>query len=202
MFFQKMRIGLVVTGMGLMCSFNSFASTEQVNLDEVNIEEIVVDVVNEEVTSYNIVNEELNINTEAQQFYGVGVSQKSVNADNLASVIANGDISAEPSGVSLGMFRLTSYCGCSKCNGKWAGSPTAYGTILTTGRTIAVDRNVIPLGSWVEINVPGIGWQKFRAEDTGSGVRGNHIDVYVGSVHQECYNGYYNGMAEVRLLSN
>lgn len=121
--------------------------------------------------------------------------------NNLNSVIVNGEISSEPSStVSLGEFLLTSYCGCKKCNGKWAGEPGAYGLPLTTGRTIAVDKSVIPLGSWVEINVPGIGWQKFRAEDTGSAVIGNHIDVYIGENHAECYNSYYNGYAEVRLV--
>lgn len=121
--------------------------------------------------------------------------------NNLESVLANGEISAEPSSEeSLGEFLLTSYCGCSKCNGKWAGEPGAYGLPLTTGRTIAVDKSVIPLGSWVEINIPGVGWQKFRAEDTGSAVKGNHIDVYIGNNHAECYNGLYNGMAEVRLV--
>lgn len=108
------------------------------------------------------------------------------------------------SGTSLGYFRLTSFCGCSRCNGKWTGYPGAYGLPLTENRTVAVDPRVIPLGSWIEINVPGKGWQKFRAEDTGSGVKGNHIDVYIGTNHSNCYNPYYNTngarSVEVRLI--
>jgi 3D (Asp-Asp-Asp) domain-containing protein len=45
------------------------------------------------------------------------------------------------------------------------------------GRTIAVDKNVIPIGWWVYIE--GIGFR--RAEDTGGAVKGNKIDVYYES---------------------
>ena len=101
----------------------------------------------------------------------------------------------------LGEFRLTSYCGCRICNGVWTGYPTASGTDYEIGRTIAVDRNVIPLGTWIEINIPGQGWQRFRAEDTGSAIQGNDIDVYVGENHSDCYQPQYNCYAEVRIIN-
>lgn len=44
------------------------------------------------------------------------------------------------------------------------------------GRTIAVDPNVIPLGSTVLIN-----GQEYIAEDTGGAIRGNIIDMFVGT---------------------
>lgn len=53
---------------------------------------------------------------------------------------------------------------------------TYTGTKATVGRTVAVDPAVIPLGSWLYIE--GFGWR--RAEDTGSAVRGNVVDIYVG----------------------
>lgn len=53
---------------------------------------------------------------------------------------------------------------------------TYTGTKATIGRTVAVDPVFIPLGSWLYIE--GFGWR--RAEDTGSAVRGNIIDIYVG----------------------
>ena len=105
-------------------------------------------------------------------------------------------------GDSLGVFKLTSYCGCRKCNGKWTGYPTASGTDYEVGRTIAVDKRVIPLGTWVYLNIPGEGWQKFRAEDTGSAIKGHKIDVYVGDNHGDCYQSRYNGKVEVRLALN
>jgi uncharacterized protein YabE (DUF348 family) len=60
---------------------------------------------------------------------------------------------------------LTAYTG---------GGNTFTGTKTVEGQTIAVDKNVIPLGWWVYIE--GIGLR--RAEDTGSAVKGNMIDVY------------------------
>lgn len=54
---------------------------------------------------------------------------------------------------------------------------TASGTKVTEGRTIAVDPKVIPIGWWVYIE--GIGFR--RAEDKGSAVKGNKIDVYYES---------------------
>lgn len=108
-------------------------------------------------------------------------------------------VGPESLGASLGNFKLTSYCSCRRCNGRWTGYPTAAGTNYEYGRTIAVDRRVIPLGTWVYINIPGEGWQKFRAEDTGSAIKGNRIDVYVGDNHGECYQARYNQVSEVRL---
>lgn len=67
--------------------------------------------------------------------------------------------------------KTTAYCGCKKCNGKWYGSPTASGTDYQVGRTIAVDKNVIKLGTKVEID-----GNVYVAEDTG--VKGKHIDIY------------------------
>ncbi|MEH7209956.1 3D domain-containing protein [Priestia megaterium] len=55
---------------------------------------------------------------------------------------------------------------------------TATGTYPATGRTIAVDPNVIPLGSTVYI--PALGGS-FKAEDTGGAIDGNHIDVYMAN---------------------
>lgn len=81
----------------------------------------------------------------------------------------------------LNNVRLTAYSNGIASTGKDAGSPqfgvTFTGTTATEGRTIAVDKNVIPLGWWVYIE--GIGYR--RAEDTGSAVKGNIIDVYYDS---------------------
>lgn len=71
-------------------------------------------------------------------------------------------------------FKVTAYCPCSKCCGSYANGITATGTTASAGRTIAVDKNVIPLGTTVYIDgVP------YVAEDTG--VSGNWIDLYMDS---------------------
>ena len=50
-------------------------------------------------------------------------------------------------------------------------------TCATSGRTVAVDKAVIKLGS--ELIIEGIG--KRVAEDTGGKIKGNHIDIYYGT---------------------
>ena len=55
---------------------------------------------------------------------------------------------------------------------------TASGTHVKEGRTIAVDPDVIPLGS--KVFIPGRG--VFVAEDTGGAIRGNRVDLYLDSV--------------------
>lgn len=74
----------------------------------------------------------------------------------------------------LGSFKITHYCPCYYCCGKWAGGNTASGTKPTSGRTIAVDPKVIPLGSKVVIH-----GHTYIAEDTGKAIKGKKIDIFV-----------------------
>lgn len=71
------------------------------------------------------------------------------------------------------VFTLTAYCPCKKCSGKW-GNETAIGVKAKEGRTIAVDPDIISLGTVVRIDGLGV----FMAEDTGGGIKGDRIDVY------------------------
>lgn len=84
---------------------------------------------------------------------------------------------------ALRTFEATGYCSCIKCCGPNAKGITATGTKVQANRTIAVDPKVIPLGSKVKIE--GLG--TFTAEDTGSAVKGNIVDIYFGT-HQEALN--------------
>lgn len=77
---------------------------------------------------------------------------------------------------SLGEFMLTGYCICSDCCGGYSDGYTATMTIATPGRTIAVDPEVIPYGSIVEIN-----GEEYVAEDCGTAIKGNHIDMLCAS---------------------
>jgi 3D (Asp-Asp-Asp) domain-containing protein len=67
---------------------------------------------------------------------------------------------------------------------KWGGI-TATGTKPAQGRTIAVDKNVIPLGTKVNIDFPApydYMDGTYTAEDTGNAINGNRIDVYFDSI--------------------
>ena len=86
---------------------------------------------------------------------------------------------ASNSSTSLGQFKITAYCSCSKCCGQWSGGPTASGVMPTAGRTIAVDPKIIPLGSTVTID-----GHTYVAEDTGGAIKGQRIDIYFNS-HSE-----------------
>ena len=84
-------------------------------------------------------------------------------------------------------FKLTAYCSCEKCCGQYAlNRPngvvyTASGNEAVSGRTVAVDPNVIPLGSTVVIN-----GKEYIAHDTGA-FRGNIIDIYFDN-HEDAWN--------------
>ena len=65
----------------------------------------------------------------------------------------------------LGKYKLTAYCGCKKCSGKW-GTRTASGKKAKQGRTIAVDKRKIKLGSKVQINGKTRAVIKISAETT------------------------------------
>lgn len=91
-------------------------------------------------------------------------------------------------------FRVTAYCPCATCNGKWVGSKTASGTIPTAGRTIAVDPTIIPYGTDVVIN-----GHTYIAEDSGSAIKGNRIDIFFNS-HAEAMNfGVKHLEGEIKL---
>lgn len=54
---------------------------------------------------------------------------------------------------------------------------TASGVCATVGTTIAVDTTVLPFDAQVNIETVGIR----TAQDTGGGIRGEHVDVFVGA---------------------
>lgn len=88
---------------------------------------------------------------------------------------------SEPELKSLGRFKLTAYCACSKCCGKSDGI-TASGTKAKQGRTIAVDPKLIPYGTKVVIN-----GRTYVAEDCGGSIKQNRIDVFFNS-HKDALN--------------
>ena len=111
---------------------------------------------------------------------------------NLGGIVNSG-YSTGGNWKSLGTFTITHYC-CEQyphiCN---SGPPykTATGTTPHVGGC-AVDPKKIPLGSYVKIN--GV---VYHAEDTGGAIKGNRIDLVVGTHKEALSKGTYK--AEVFL---
>lgn len=85
------------------------------------------------------------------------------------------DAQAKTSKVYLGKYTLTAYCPCRSCSGGH-GSNTASGKKAKQGRTIAVDKKKIKLGTKIHMN-----GHTYTAEDVGGAIKGNRIDVYFTS---------------------
>ncbi|MBW4838872.1 MAG: DUF348 domain-containing protein [Paenibacillaceae bacterium] len=98
---------------------------------------------------------------------------RSANAVNISGLTTKGGVSFEYKKI-LKNVTLTAY----SAEEDGIGTRTASGTRVTEGRTIAVDKDVVPLGWWVYIE--GIGFRK--AEDTGGAIDGNKMDVYYDSL--------------------
>lgn len=79
--------------------------------------------------------------------------------------------------VSLGMFTTTGYCSCPKCCHNF--KLTYAGTVPRAGHTISADLSIYPLGT--KLMIDGV---IYTVEDMGSGVKGNHIDIFYNS-HEE-----------------
>jgi 3D (Asp-Asp-Asp) domain-containing protein len=92
----------------------------------------------------------------------------------------------------LGNFTLT-YYGVSD-DGMDGKGITASGTHVQQGRTIAADPDIIPSGSEVYIE----GYGMFIAEDTGSAIHGNILDVYLDSAEYARTEGRKNARVFIK----
>ncbi|MDO5564345.1 MAG: 3D domain-containing protein [Eubacteriales bacterium] len=91
-------------------------------------------------------------------------------------------------GELIGSFKLTGYCPCAKCNGRY--STTTYsGATTRVNHTVATDKTVIPMGTYIIMEgASGDTVHLYdglhKAEDIGGGVKGNHLDVFCAT-HEE-----------------
>lgn len=79
----------------------------------------------------------------------------------------------------LGDFVAYAYCTCSKCcDPQWNGL-TYSETVPVEGRTVAVDPQIIPLGTKLLLGYEDGSYRELIAEDTGAGIKGNALDVFI-----------------------
>lgn len=128
--------------------------------------------------------------------YGVPATEYAyITDEQLAEIEAQEAHSVEDallaSAIRINNVTVTHYCICQKCCGKSPDHPaygiTASGRYATPYVSVAVDPSVIPLGSDVLVDYDDGVIEYYRADDTGSGVGGKHIDLCV-SDHQEARN--------------
>lgn len=91
--------------------------------------------------------------------------------------------------------KATAYAPGAHDNEQW-GDKTFLGTTVRPG-IIAVDPNIIPLGSRVYIKYPDGTGHYATAEDTGGAIKGNRIDVAVSSVDKAYDFGIKNAKVYV-----
>lgn len=73
------------------------------------------------------------------------------------------------------IYKVTAYCSCSKCCGKYSSGYTASGTKATAGRTVAASSK-FAFGTQLSIN-----GKTYVVEDRGGAITGNKIDIYMNS---------------------
>jgi len=90
---------------------------------------------------------------------------------------------------SVKRMKVTAYCPCEKCCGKYSDGLTAIGRNAKTTLGVAADPKLLPYGTKLEI--PGIGVRK--VDDTGGAMRQSakkgiyHIDVRFHN-HEQALN--------------
>lgn len=103
------------------------------------------------------------------------VKQETQNSKKSKSAKINNSVSTQ-------QFNMTSYVSnCKGCSGTTSTGIDVKNTIYHNGmRVVSTDRNVIPMGSILEISVGGNTF-KAQALDVGGAIKGNKMDLLVSS---------------------
>lgn len=111
-------------------------------------------------------------------------AEQKVNASTNQNISATGSV-----GTYLGNFYVTGYTPDPAENGGYGVTCMGDDLWSSVGWAIAVDPNVIPLGT--KVYIEGIGYR--TARDTGGAIKGNIIDVLTGSnAESSNITGHYN----------
>ena len=120
-------------------------------------------------------------NAAAEEAADTNASEAEVAA--FSNAAAEAQEAEAPAEIYAGRFTTTAYCSCRRCcrGGK---NRTKSGTIPQAGHTISADLRVFPLGTKLRIN--GV---VYTVEDSGSGIRGNKLDIFFNSHSQALQYG-------------
>lgn len=80
--------------------------------------------------------------------------------------------------INMGKFKLTAYCPCYECSEGY-GRTTHSGKKAKSNHTVAADLSVMNLGDTVTID-----GKRYKVEDSGGGVIGDHLDIFFDT-HEE-----------------
>lgn len=89
------------------------------------------------------------------------------------------DAKSKTETVDMGRFKITAYCPCYECSCNFGRRCAKKNTYARSNHTIAVDPDIIDLGSKVKV-----GKKTYYAEDTGGKVQGDIIDIFFDT-HEE-----------------
>lgn len=95
--------------------------------------------------------------------------------------IKNKRLSSRGNSSNVSSFYVTATAYTADCEGCSGITATGVDVRYSTTKIIAVDPNVIPLGSKVEIIADGKSMGYYSAEDKGGAIKGYRIDILMGS---------------------
>lgn len=162
---KVVHAGSEATGI-LISDFNYEKSTEFAVRIIPEKETVSVDHVNDvDEKEYDVENQNAEMKSGGKESAGAETAVKTSAEDSAVEEQLENDV-----GKYLGNFKLTAYCNCAVCCGRWAGGPTASGKMPEQGRTIAT--GVLPFGT--KLNIGG---KIYTVEDRGTPY--GHIDIYM-----------------------
>jgi 3D (Asp-Asp-Asp) domain-containing protein len=85
--------------------------------------------------------------------------------------------------ITIKQFRVTAYCPCEICCGKYADGITASGHRIKPGDKFTAADKTIPFGT--RLDIPGYGLVEVK--DRGGKIKGDRLDVFFDT-HQEALN--------------
>jgi len=99
----------------------------------------------------------------------------------------------------VGNFHATYYgADCAGCSGITAGGANVSGTQFYNGRrVVAADPSVLPIGTVIRVKGSAIGDFEGIVMDTGGAIKGNRLDILVGSEAESSSYGRSNVQVEV-----